>query len=598
MPRFAQDQQDQRTPQIDGDRFFLGLNMQMDPGLLPEGFISKGENCRIEDGTVGARRNHIGLTWTNLPGDSNANPTSQGATYEAKLFSQPGGTEYVVLATAAASHSCKQGNHAVASAYPSGVTLAANVRMIQAFDKMYMLRGEETGSEPIVWDGIPGHAWKLVDQTEPGGGQLAFPNSKNGTYFQGRLCLIRDRDSFIVSDAFSDTAFNIANEYFVNRGADDTLVHLHPYGTQRLLAFKNQSIWLISNFFGDLSAIRGDVITTEVGCVAADTVVTVGQDVLFLSDKGVYSIRQAFDEKLEAGTEPISEPIQPLIDRIIWDQVEWATATFHNNRYYLSVPMFGEQTLSSENVVTLVYNFTNKAWESMDTNLFTESVNEPFFNPRKLVRADLLGHKELILADYDGYLSAYAWGIGPDGEDQRDAAGNSTFMLSTVETRGYGGRDPQHSKALYATVSTSHWWPQYAVLARSEGVNENQVLDGDTTAGNLDKHFATSTFSNTAYRTFGTAAFDVTNTSLDHRNAYREDYGIALDDDATGVFLMNGGADTGVDFDLHQETQLSYRMKRFGRYVQLRLFSRGGVFDIKGVKMESSRARRGALERV
>jgi hypothetical protein len=67
--------------------------------------------------------------------------------------------------------------------------------------------------------------------------------------------------------------------------------------------------------------------------------------------------------KLLTMADPLSSPIDDIIQRINKTYVHRAVATYWNNRYYLAVPLDN----SADNNVILVYNFILKQWESVDT---------------------------------------------------------------------------------------------------------------------------------------------------------------------------------------------------------------------------------------
>ena len=120
---------------------------------------------------------------------------------------------------------------------------------------------------------------------------------------------------------------------------------------------------MVSNIFGSMSELRLDEITREYGAVGKDAVVQVGSDVVFLSSKrGVTSLGIADSGKVTAIDLPLSDPIQPLINRINWNYAQNSCLAFHNNRLYVAVPLDG----STINNAILVYDFLAKAWAGYD----------------------------------------------------------------------------------------------------------------------------------------------------------------------------------------------------------------------------------------
>jgi hypothetical protein len=96
--------------------------------------------------------------------------------------------------------------------------------------------------------------------------------------------------------------------------------------------------------------------------VARQSIVQVGNQVIFLSDNGVYST-QFFDEYNLRGTEtPLSEPINVTIQRINKAHRDKSVGVYFDNRYFLAVPL----DTSTKNNAIIIYNFLNKQWESID----------------------------------------------------------------------------------------------------------------------------------------------------------------------------------------------------------------------------------------
>jgi hypothetical protein len=170
-------------------------------------------------------------------------------------------------------------------------------------------------------------------------------------------------DEVIASDILdTDTYDRIYAQYRFNAGTADYVVGLHSFAEDSLLVFNRNSIHLVQNTI-NLEAASTRLLTNEVGCVARKSIKQVGNQVIFLSDNGVYGT-QFLDEYNLRGTEtPLSEPINETIKRINKEAWDKAVAVYFDNRYYLAVPLDG----SSENNAILIYNFLNSQWESIDT---------------------------------------------------------------------------------------------------------------------------------------------------------------------------------------------------------------------------------------
>ena len=171
------------------------------------------------------------------------------------------------------------------------------------------------------------------------------------------------QDEIIASDILdTDTYDQVYAQYRFNAGTSDFVVGLHSFAEDRLLVFNRNSIHIVANTT-NLQSASTQVLTDEVGCVARQSIEQVGNQVIFLSDNGVYGT-QFLDEYNLRGTEtPLSEPINETIGRINKNAQENAIAVYFDNRYYIAVPLDS----SNNNNAILIYNFLNKQWESIDT---------------------------------------------------------------------------------------------------------------------------------------------------------------------------------------------------------------------------------------
>jgi len=169
-------------------------------------------------------------------------------------------------------------------------------------------------------------------------------------------------DEVIASDILdTDTYDQIYAQYRFNAGEADFNVGLHSFSEDNLMVFNRNSIHLIANTTS-LQRASTKLLTNEVGCVARQSIVQVGNQVIFLSDNGVYST-QFFDEYNLRGTEtPLSEPINLTIQRINKNYWQNSVGIYFDNRYFLAVPL----DTSTKNNAIIIYNFLNKQWESID----------------------------------------------------------------------------------------------------------------------------------------------------------------------------------------------------------------------------------------
>ena len=220
-----------------------------------------------------------------------------------------------------------------------------------------------------------------------GGGFIHQPAPPWGIYFQRRLWVpfyyapagtfntptYTDRnitDEIAISDILDSHTFDqIANQFRITGGTADYLVAMQGFYDDKLVVLNRNSLHLISGTAGSLSDTKVTQLTDEVGCLARKSVVMKGNAMFFLSDEGVYAVEFLNDYNLRGADEPISKNIQPYIDRINKNLAEDAVGVLFNNRYYLAVALdsvAGANDALGNNTI-LIFNFLNKAWESIDT---------------------------------------------------------------------------------------------------------------------------------------------------------------------------------------------------------------------------------------
>ena len=182
-------------------------------------------------------------------------------------------------------------------------------------------------------------------------------------------------DEVIASDALdADTYDQIYAQFRFNAGTSDFNVSLHSFSDDNLLVFNRNSIHLVRGVGLEATV---QLITDEVGCVARQSIIQVGNNVLFLSDNGVYGANFQDLYNLRGNEVPLSSPINSIIQRINRDVWDKSVGVYFDNRYYLAVPLDDSRV----NNAILIFNFINKQWESIDTT------NAPNWNIANLIVA-------------------------------------------------------------------------------------------------------------------------------------------------------------------------------------------------------------------
>ena len=257
------------------------------------------------------------------------------------------------------------------------ITTPDGCDVCSAMDKIFISRGFD--KRPLMWD-----LNVTVTALASAGTGVDFPNCSSLMYYGNRLIAIgkyhletnplRNYDTVSVSNFLDYNDWDVADAFSVNNGSNDQLVGVAPWTLNEFLVFMRNSIYYVS--VGNDRYVTGaplgtdsyiKTLATDIGCLAKKSVVQAGGGVFFLSDNGVYFLQpqpaSAESMKLLTMADPISAPIDDVVQRINRNYAGNAVATYWNNRYYLAVPLDD----STVNNTVLVYNFILKQWESVDT---------------------------------------------------------------------------------------------------------------------------------------------------------------------------------------------------------------------------------------
>lgn len=355
---------------VDGDQGFIGLNSRDNPVNLTKNFVSQSQNFRMDRGVATLRKGAERLTPAGL--------LTGKTIFGSCTYTDANGVEYIILV-------CDSGLYqfntdlqtsSVFRAFPAGqtITSADDVDVYQAtgIGYVYIMRG--FSKTTLRWDG----ASTIV---QPGVGvHTNFPNSRHGIYYGNRHIAQIDGNTIRVSHYLHDDAWSSLDMFSINDGSSDRLIALAPWTLNEFVIFMRNSIFYaavgVGANAGNDAATEADSyiksLATDVGCIARKSIVQAGGGILFLSDNGVYMLNPAGagsggvntpeGMRLLTLSEPISAPISDVIERINYNYVDKSVGIYFENRYYLAVPLDS----STVNNAILVYNFINKAWESVD----------------------------------------------------------------------------------------------------------------------------------------------------------------------------------------------------------------------------------------
>lgn len=362
----------------DGELGFVGLNSRDNPATLPQGYVSKSVNMRLDQGVATTRKGLKKFSEAELYG-----PTKKVVGTGVYLNST--GQEIVILlvndtsttpnVTRLYEFNTNTGVFSSAKPLPVVISSPEGVDIIHAIDKVFISRGHL--ERVLMWD-MNNTFTPLVANDE-------FPKAAGLMYYQNRIIALgkyldadpvaRRRDTLCVSHFLQWNKWASTDVFTVNQGGNDEIVSLVPWTMNEFLVLCRNSTFYL-NVGSDryisgnsLSAdARLESLSVDIGCAAKRSAVQVGSGVMFLSDNGVYYLQpvqsgQPDGVKLLTLSDPLSAPIDDVIQRINKEYVREAVAAYWNNRYYLAVPLDN----STVNNAVLVYNFILKAWESVDT---------------------------------------------------------------------------------------------------------------------------------------------------------------------------------------------------------------------------------------
>tara|TARA_B100000085_G_scaffold58318_3_gene51167 strand:- start:1016 stop:3199 length:2184 start_codon:yes stop_codon:yes gene_type:complete len=414
------------------------------------------------------------------------------------------------------------------------------------------------------------------------------------------------RDFIAVSDAL-DHAHTFFNQLFrINFGSNSEVVDLLVFDENRVLIMKTLDVHMMTGFIvtdanGTLTnSASVQPVIQNYGVPNRGASVVVGSNVFFYaSRRGIVSMAQTEQSKVRGVDLPLSEPIQPLIDRIDARNESKIRLAYWDNKLWVACPIDGGN--NGENNALLVYDMLNSAWVSHDDGTAIK--------PKEFFVAEYNNAQRLFYIGTDGFINLVEENYeGDDVADLSKLDGVTTEQISSyLLTRGYGQPSVDHKNYRTATVNIKTWNPQYTIKARPDGVEEGQTLCTDRTKSRLNY-----------YRPFDAAPFTPTNANLDHATPYREDYSVALvaanefsitseaDEelttesgdliyqeayDATEADRLNLGS--GVQLDRMQETMEPFALTpRMGRYTQLEITNTQGRIELTQANLTSNQGDR------
>ncbi len=361
---------DQVTVLVDGDPGFAGVNELTQPAQLPAGEAAEAVNCRFSNNGMVPRLGLAKLPWSNRTTATSQTALPFGQIYGGIDYRDPNGVEWTILAADGQVFRTRASNGAQPLALPAGVVINYPVTFEQCFNGLVMFRGE-TLPELILTSLDAGFTvMSLKDNlihgagTEnPTDGTQPIPYAVRGDWIANRLFIPFSKDLLGISDYLNATRYaGVRSQARINQGTEDALVRFYKFNDQSGIAFKENSIYVLSGITGDLTAMAQDEITREYGLCGAETPKMVGNDVWFLANRrGVCSITQTVQNKLQGVDVPVSYHLKQTIDRINWDVAKTtACAAYNDNKYYLAIPLDDASAYGVNLLAGQTYNGTGQ----------------------------------------------------------------------------------------------------------------------------------------------------------------------------------------------------------------------------------------------
>ena len=319
---------------------FMGLNLQDSSVSLDNGYATVAQNCVIDKfGRIGARKG-----WTTAH-TTVAALTGSYVKAIGELIDNSG-TSYIIAAGANKLFKLV-GTTLTEITYGGGGSAptisGSNWQMAALNGVLYLY---QVGHDPLVFDpAVSTTTYKRVSEKTGSLGTLQNSNCVISAY--GRTWSANtstDKNTIQFSDLLAGHIVNTGTSGTLNvaeiwpNGADEVIALAAHNGF--LMIFGRRQILIYSGAQDPSAMTLADSIS-GVGCLARDSVVVTGGDVLFLSDTGVRSLMRTIQEKSAPMREVSLNVKDSLIDEIAAEQAADIKAIYSDKDafYLLSLPV-------------------------------------------------------------------------------------------------------------------------------------------------------------------------------------------------------------------------------------------------------------------
>lgn len=184
------------------------------------------------------------------------------------------------------------------------------------------------------------------------------PLSRVMTFYRNRLWVVSNNQLFF-SDAFPadySVAFDrTTNAYRMPIGVERAVIGIRDLG---LVILGQDQVWAINPSATPAATDLPEKIL-DMGCVAGQTAVNVGDDIYFLAPDGVRGLFRTDQDKIQSGSSyPISYVLKAEFENLAWGSITKACAVYFDNKYFISLPTNG----STYNNQVWVYFPASQGW--------------------------------------------------------------------------------------------------------------------------------------------------------------------------------------------------------------------------------------------
>lgn len=288
---------------------------------------------------------------------------------------------------------------------------------------------------PLYWDGETTTDFVRADAGVPAGDPTyrRMRSTAWASYINNRLIIPDGRQNVMISDVLDPDLYDPFWQSFrVGKGGNDRIVAVHPWVDGTVLVFCRKSIWQATigqfpstdggDFAIDTAVSKLELLTDEIGCSARRSIATAGAFIYFLSDSGVYRLDSRLDLKLRGDTKPLSDPIADKLRALNADLVEDSIGLYHDNRYYLAVPL---ASATDSNNGVFIYNQLTEQWETQD--IYGFGVNN-------FLVSNVDGERRLMISNRAGFLMLLDQLEDGDEPPNKTVTGTTT-VTGMIKTR-------------------------------------------------------------------------------------------------------------------------------------------------------------------